>query len=181
MVIVTAVIMLLLGATCAGTVYTLVQLSRIKSEIATSNIVSAASLQLRDNSSASLKASLDVLHQQINDLAGTLNTSIEQIQVRENQHQQRINVSLNNLDQQIDDLFRIYPASCSAVLQLYPSSLSGYYSIRSSNGSTVLAYCDMTLSCGNITGGWMKVAELDMTDNSNQCPSSLTQRIDSKH
>ncbi len=25
----------------------------------------------------------------------------------------------------------------------------------------------------------MKVAELDLTDNSNQCPSTLTQRIDS--
>ncbi len=70
-------------------------------------------------------------------------------------------------------------SSCAALLQLHPSSPSGYYWIMSSNGSAVRVYCNMTLSCGNITGGWMKVAELDMTDNSNQCPSTLTQRIDS--
>ncbi len=57
--------------------------------------------------------------------------------------------------------------------------LSGYYFIRSSDRPHVHVYCDMTLSCGNITGGWRKVAELDMTDNINQCPSALTQRIDS--
>ena len=87
------------------------------------------------------------------------------------------NASLDVLHLQINDL--VYPTSCAAILLLNPSSPSGYYSIRSSNGSPVSVYCDLTLSCGNITGGWLKVAELDMTDNSNQCPSTLTQRIDS--
>ncbi len=76
---------------------------------------------------------------------------------------------------------------CSVFIQLVvllffkyiPPLPSGDYSIRSSNGFPVRVYCDMTLSCGIITGGWMKVAELDMTDISNQCPSTLTQRIDS--
>ena len=34
----------------------------------------------------------------------------------------------------------------------------------------------MTRSCGGITGGWMKVADLDMTDNTTQCPDSLELR-----
>ena len=63
--------------------------------------------------------------------------------------------------------------SCANIRQFLPSSPSGYYKIRSSNGSVITAYCDMTRSCGGITGGWMKVAELNMTDNTAQCPDSL--------
>ena len=40
---------------------------------------------------------------------------------------------------------------------LLPYSPSGYYWVRASNGSVVRVYCDMTLLCGNITGGWMRV------------------------
>ena len=67
-----------------------------------------------------------------------------------------------------------YPfASCAAIQNLSPSSPSGIYHIRSSNGSAVRLYCDMTRSCGNITGGWMRVAELDTRDNTVQCPLNL--------
>ncbi len=93
---------------------------------------------------------IDVLHQQINDLAGTLNTSIQQILERENEKEQ------------------ITITSCAAVLLFNSSSPSGYYWIRSSNSSSVHVYCDMTLSCGNVTGGWMRVANLDMRDSNTQ-------------
>ena len=63
--------------------------------------------------------------------------------------------------------------SCAA---LSPSSPSGYYWVVTSNGSVVRVYCDMTLSCGGVTGGWVRVAELDMTDTSQQCPSNLVER-----
>ena len=66
--------------------------------------------------------------------------------------------------------------SCAA---LPPSSPSGYYWVTASNGSAVRVYCDMTRSCGNITGGWARVAELDMTNSSHQCPSGLAQHNDS--
>ena len=62
------------------------------------------------------------------------------------------------------------PARSCAVL---PFSTSGYYWVRASNGSTVRVYCDMTRSCGGVTGGWMRVASLDMTNSSHQCPSGL--------
>ena len=67
-------------------------------------------------------------------------------------------------------------SSCAALL---PSSPSGYYWVRASNGSAVRVYCDMTRSCGGVTGGWMRVAELDMTNSSHQCPSGLRQHTDS--
>jgi lipocalin len=45
----------------------------------------------------------------------------------------------------------------------------------------VRVYCDMTMSCGGVTGGWMRVAELDMslTNSSSQYPGGLRQRNDS--
>ena len=64
-------------------------------------------------------------------------------------------------------------ASCAA---LPPSSHSGYYWVRTSNGSAVSVYCDMTLSCGGVTGGWIKMV---MINSDNQCPSGLMERNDS--
>ena len=67
--------------------------------------------------------------------------------------------------------FQFNPAQSCASLP--PFSLSGSYWIRTSNGSAVSVYCDMNWSCGGVTGGWMRVAELDMTNSSHQCPSGL--------
>ncbi len=69
--------------------------------------------------------------------------------------------------------------SCAAILLRNPSSPSGYYWITPSDDSAVhfRVYCDMTRSCGNITGGWTRVASLDMRDNSTQCPSSLREKV----
>ena len=67
-----------------------------------------------------------------------------------------------------------YPfASCAAIQQLSPLSPSGFYHTRASNGSAVQLYCDMTRSCGNITGGWMRVADLDTRDYTAKCPIDL--------
>ena len=35
-------------------------------------------------------------------------------------------------------------------------------------------YCDMNRTCGNLIGGWMRVANIDMTNTSQQCPTGLT-------
>ena len=61
-------------------------------------------------------------------------------------------------------------ASCSALPTSCPS---GYYWVRSSNGSAVQVYCDMERVCGcNNTGGWTRVAYLNMTDPNQQCPGA---------
>ena len=91
----------------------------------------------------------------------------------------------NKFQQIIDNLgspghYQHYPAvSCAAALLYDPSSSSGHYWVRSSNGSAIHVYCDMTRSCGNSTRGWMRVAELDMTNRSNQCPTGLRSRPNS--
>ena len=70
------------------------------------------------------------------------------------------------------------PATSCA--EIHPFSPSGYYWVRASNGSVVRVYCDMTLSCGNITGGWMRVAELNTINSCQQCPDGLMERDDGR-
>ena len=94
---------------------------------------------------------------------------------------QQLNLSTQLLVNDYIEIFRgqlmLNPAAFCAALP--PSSPSGYYWVRASSGSAVCVYCDMTRSCGGVTGGWVKVAELDMTNSSHQCPSGLRQRNDS--
>ena len=57
---------------------------------------------------------------------------------------------------------RFAPAhSCQAIHIFQPSSTSGYYWVRSSNGPSVHVYCDMTMSSGSVTGGLTRVAILN--------------------
>ena len=61
-------------------------------------------------------------------------------------------------------------ASCSEISADCPS---GYYWVRSSNGTAVQVYCDMDRVCGcNSTGGWTRIANLDVRNTSQQCPSA---------
>ena len=69
--------------------------------------------------------------------------------------------------------------SCSQLLLMNSPIPSGQYWVRASNGSAVLVFCDMTRSCGGVTGGWVRVASLDINNTSSSCPSGLRLRVDS--
>ena len=109
-----------------------------------------------------------------------LNTSIDmQLSTLHNQTQQ-LSDSSTMLQQQHNELLRnalgqiqSYPAASCAALP--PSSHSGYYWVSNSNDSPTLVYC--TMSCGTLTGGWMRVGFLDMANSNYQCPSGLMERI----
>ena len=64
-------------------------------------------------------------------------------------------------------------SSCRNIKTASPASPSGYYWLRAGNGSSIRVYCDMTRTCGGVTGGWMQVANIDMTDSSHTCPQGL--------
>ena len=64
--------------------------------------------------------------------------------------------------------------SCTEILRNNADSPSDYYWLRSTNGSAIYAYCDMTLTCKGVSGGWMQVVNLDMTNTSHQCPPGTT-------
>ena len=64
--------------------------------------------------------------------------------------------------------------SCKEILQLAPQSPSGYYYINGTDGRPLKVYCDMERTCKGVTGGWMRVALIDMTNSSSSCPTGLS-------
>ena len=67
--------------------------------------------------------------------------------------------------------------SHSYVFLVNPSSPSGHYWIRSSNGSAVCVYCDFNRQCGcDGPSRWTHVAFLNMSDPNQVCPKDWTIR-----
>ena len=63
--------------------------------------------------------------------------------------------------------------SCLEISQCNPQLPSQFYWIISSNGTAIQIYCDMDGECtcsSNSAGGWSRVAYLNMTDPTHQCP-----------
>ena len=70
-----------------------------------------------------------------------------------------------------------HPAtSCSEIFNFNPQTSSGYYWLEAHSDSAIHVYCNMTLSCKGVGGGWMQVAKLDMTNSSHKCPPGTTLR-----
>ncbi len=65
----------------------------------------------------------------------------------------------------------ILPAQSCRELQIIRPNNSDYYLVSASDGSIVQVYCDMTKSCGNITGGLTRVASINSTSYSQHCSS----------
>ena len=71
--------------------------------------------------------------------------------------------------------------SCKNIKNIDFEAMSGLYWIRNSEGKIIEVYCDMERECGGITGGWMRVANIDMRRSDNNCPIELNKlRADSK-
>ncbi len=62
--------------------------------------------------------------------------------------------------------------SCKDLLENHPNAPSGYYWINQTV-SPARVYCSMSETCGNETGGWMRVANIDMRNTSQPCPRGL--------
>ena len=118
---------------------------------------------------SNFKAGTDLPTQQMNNVQ--LNQSIAELQHQAEQISD-LQWRMEQIIALLTDLQLGIPAtSCAALPSFYPS---GYYWVRATNGPALRVYCDMTRSCGNITGGWTRVADLNMTNSSQQCPDSLT-------
>ena len=64
--------------------------------------------------------------------------------------------------------------SCLQIASDNSSALSGLYWVENSDGSAVQVFCDMNRHCCNSTGGWVRVANLNMTDPDQDCPEDFT-------
>ena len=65
-------------------------------------------------------------------------------------------------------------ASCSDIITNNPDAVSGYYNIELNNGSIASVYCDMKGDNCDGEGGWMRVANINMTLPDATCPDGLT-------
>ena len=67
-----------------------------------------------------------------------------------------------------------HPASsCKEIKDFNPGLPSGYCWIKGGDESSIRVYCDMDRTCGGITGGWMRVANVNMKNTSHTCPQGL--------
>ena len=68
----------------------------------------------------------------------------------------------------------MYPAtSCKEIHGCDPTAPSGYYWVNTTTGP-LQVYCQMeTNNCGDITGGWTRVAHINMSEPQQTCPSPL--------
>ncbi len=87
---------------------------------------------------------------------------------------QDLRSQLVNLRQEVSvDYRNTLAGSCS---ELHPNSQSGYYMLQGNSSEQV--YCDMdrqSCGCGS-TRGWMRVADINMTDPNQQCPEGFRLR-----
>ena len=181
---------LLLGTAGACVAFAL-QITMLTSEIETLKMVSSTSLeevghQLNTSLYQQLNqqnASIYFAFQQLNGkLSQQLNTSIDMVHQQLSQQNdsayQQLDEKNQQLNSSIDMLYQklleqISAASSCKDLYDTRDASSGYYWIGEV-GSAVRVYCNMSLTCGNMTGGWMRVANIDMTNTSQNCPSGLT-------
>ena len=62
-------------------------------------------------------------------------------------------------------LSTLQPKSCQEIRDSQPNSPSGYYHVNSQ-----IVYCEMGELCNGTEGGWTRLAYLDMTDSTEECP-----------
>ena len=90
--------------------------------------------------------------------------------------------AINDILLLVEDLIILYmyndsssispiPTSCQEIKNKQPNSPSGVYLLETANG-TKYVYCNMKELCGS-GGGWTRLAFLDMSDATENCPSGF--------
>ena len=132
-----------------------------------------------DSQTQQINSSQQMFSQQLLQDIMAIDSRVEQINISLSQ---QVNDVQTQAQETVDGLetlgeLQTFPASsCAAILDSLPS---GYYYVRASNGSAVLVYCDMTLTCGGVTGGWQRVVDLDFNSSNDSCPDGFREEIDS--
>ena len=68
--------------------------------------------------------------------------------------------------------FSPIPTSCQEIRNKQPNSPSGVYLLETATNGTQYVYCNMEELCGS-GGGWTRLAYLDMSDSTENCPSGF--------
>ena len=151
-------------------------LSRIELLLNTSIEDLARRLDIIESLLLELPSNITSLQKQIN----SLSSNIKSIQSNTDlllRHGNITHNTLTSIDDKLDDDSDEYTPSpllhsCEEIKSKWPSSPSDYYTIVDIHGHARHVYCYMEELCSS-TGGWMRVAYLNMTDRSEKCPDEF--------
>lgn len=76
-----------------------------------------------------------------------------------------------NISHDVQQIITRQLHNLSSCNQLDPRAASDYYRITNSSGNAVNVYCDTNGRRWNRSGGWFRIAYLNMTDQNQSCPS----------
>ena len=79
---------------------------------------------------------------------------------------------LLSLNQKIDNITKEVARTCQEIKERQPSSPSGVYLLSTPDLGTHYKYCHMGELCGT-EGGWTRLAYLDMSDSTKNCPTGF--------
>ena len=178
-ILVTITLVTLISLACLAVLFA--EIAKLKSLTSNQDQIATLSRVEMENNAASIdiKIKLSTLHNQTQQLSCSITMLQQQLTTLYNQTEQLKNVTIHVQNELLRNSFGQFSSNPAvSFAALLPSSPSGYYWVRTSNGSAVSVYCDMTRSCGGVTGGWMRVRFLDMTSNYHQCPSGLREHND---
>ncbi len=128
------------------------------------------------NQMISTNNQLQSMNEQLNNQSSQQSNSIVALSSNISEQNKHILRNLNDVRSILEELEQLYlgtinnsASSCSDISQDRPS---GEYWISPDASSRLRVYCDMNrTSCScNTTRGWMRVANLDMTDPNQNCP-----------
>ena len=71
-----------------------------------------------------------------------------------------------------DSSLSSFPTSCQDIKSKHPNTPSGMHLIVTPDGETQHVYCHMEELCSAV-GGWTRIAYLDMSDSTEECPPGL--------
>ena len=172
-------------------------MKRLLFSIVCSSLI-CASLQTHHTSLAQRQELADHIDGVKNETTKQIEKVIRLIELSENRTKQKLDMILEvcnkeTTEQTAEKLEQIYnvlhrhlepelfgkketnPAkSCRDVLEESPDSLSGEYWIETKSRGVEKMYCDMNMTCGGITGGWMQIAHTDMDNLQDSCPKGLS-------
>lgn len=103
------------------------------------------------------------------------NSSLHQIEGQMCASREEIDIARGNISQDVKQILqRGLLRLCNCFYLLNSSATSDYYQIIDSTGNNMVQiYCDMNAERWGGSGGWFRIAYLDMTDPSQSCPTAL--------
>ena len=164
---------LVLAASGACVIVALVEISQLKSEVTG---LSTLQQGCSGNQIALQIQELLMFQQNVSDVMEAIATNLDRSSDDLSEFLQDRVPQLHNehLQLRIQGHCPLYISSCSSLLSynIYDFIFcpSGYYFVRTPNGTDVRVFCDMHLQCGGVTGGWMRVA-----DTYHDCPSGFVE------